>query len=418
MNYLADLKKLPDHIQDILISPFGAELNHEIGKKHLLTNEQVQAIIDLTNEVYLRILDINALPFNISDRLKINPKKALALAIDVAGQKLLIADDFFNNKISNFLNEKGVNSDDFSALIVKQKEAINKEVIKIETKKNDGAFQDVLVDSLSNENFLKQSKDDTLSLFKEDLVKILSLGPDFNYIIEDLNDDIFEFLEDESFRQQLEGSLYNNHNEIITRIKPLINDRSERGTIANWLKDFISFNGSDNFNDIVLAEYLVNSSNAKKLSVSDKKKIKKLLKIYRNLAFFPESLKDREADWGVIPLEIDYSKKDAENEVSKNKIINETNAKKDILQNNLSKKDTTKSIDYSISKTNDLAFDLRVNDVKEEILNDKKDQAVISPNNNLISELEIMLQDYDKNSLEYKSIQQEIKRLHVKNSLK
>ena len=119
-----------------------------------------------------------------------------------------------------------------------------------------------------------------MNLFREDLVKILSLGSEFNDLVDELNDDIFEFIEDDNYRQKLESALYNNNQENVTRIKPIINNNPERGTIANWLKDFIAFNGSDNFSDIVLAEYLVNSANAKKLSVNDKRK----LKIIKNLS--------------------------------------------------------------------------------------------------------------------------------------
>ena len=135
MDYLADLKKLPDYIQDILISPFVANLNREIGEKYLLNDEQIEAMIDLTNEVYLGILKIDSLSDAISSRLKIDPKKSASLAIELAGKKLLISDDYFKGKISAFLKEKAVNLADFSEIIAKQKEALNEEIEKLNPRK-------------------------------------------------------------------------------------------------------------------------------------------------------------------------------------------------------------------------------------------------------------------------------------------
>ena len=388
MDYLADLKKLPDYIQDILISPFGANLNREIGEKYFLNDEQIEAMIDLTNEVYLGILKIDSLSDAISSRLKIDPKKSASLAIELAGKKLLISDDYFKGKISAFLKEKAVNLADFSEIIAKQKEALNEEIEKIEPQENQEAFQDILTDPLSNEDFFKQSQEDTLNLFREDLVKILSLGSEFNDLVDELNDDIFEFIEDNNYRQKLESALYNNNQENVTRIKPIINNNPERGTIANWLKDFIAFHGSDNFSDIVLAEYLVNSANAKKLSANDKKKIKKLLKIYRNLVFFPDSFKDKGPDWGVIPLEIDYSKTEGKKETKPS----------DIMKSD--KEGRSKSIPIRKGVIED-----------SEMKNNKTlEPAKIT----LLDELQIMLKDYPENSLEYKAIEQEIKHLSSK----
>lgn len=392
MDYLADLKKLPDYIQDILISSFGASLNREIGEKYFLNDEQIEAMIDLTNEVYLGILKIDSLSDAISSRLKIDPKKSASLAIELAGKKLLISDDYFKGKISAFLKEKAVNLADFSEVIAKQKKALNEEVEKIEPQKNQEVFQDILVDPLSNKDFFKQSQEDTLSLFREDLVKILSLGSEFNYLVDELNDDIFEFIEDDNYRQKLESALYNNNQENVTRIKPIINNNPERGTIANWLKDFIAFNGSDNFSDIVLAEYLVNSANAKKLSVNDKKKIKKLLKIYRNLVFFPDSFKDKGPDWGIIPLEVDYSKAEEKKETKSSEIMKSDKGRKS----------------RSIPVNKDIIED-------SEMKNNKTLEPVKIT---LLDELQIMLKDYPENSLEYKAIEQEIRHLSSKKAKK
>ena len=67
--------------------------------------------------------------------------------------------------------------------------------------------------------------------------------------------------------------------------------------------NFIKKNGSGIFNNLVLIEYLVNSDNAKKLDNKEKELLKKLLLLYRNIKFFPESMPDDNGEsWEIIPV--------------------------------------------------------------------------------------------------------------------
>jgi hypothetical protein len=92
--------------------------------------------------------------------------------------------------------------------------------------------------------------------------------------------------------------------EIITSKPFILDDKNQKGTIGNWLKDFIKQNGSQLFNTIILSSYLTASLNFKILDPEEKQLINRLLKLYRNLAFFPESMAGIPTEkWEIFPIE-------------------------------------------------------------------------------------------------------------------
>lgn len=395
MDYLAEIKKLPKDIQAILISTFGAQVNGEIIATFSLSEEQGESFIDLVNDVYLKQVEIYNLQEELSKRLRLNPKKTLELATEIAGKKLLIADDYFKGKVTDYLQGLKVNLSKYAPIVASELNAIEKEMELVEDVKDSPSFNDVLGDEVQDEDFVEESKKDTLELFKDDLGKILSLGPEYNEIITDYNDDLEEYLNDEDFARELEKIIITN-SSVITRVKPIINDESKNATVANWLKDFISFHGSDNFNAIVLAEYLVNSQSAKRLSASDKKKIKRLLNIYRNVSFFAEVIASNQGRIEVIPLE---------NESHDDEI------KKDIVKEDKKIPVTDNEIKVK-NKKEELESAIRESESFGEKTEEKETEKEEKPT--LVNELESMLQDYTPDTLEYKTITQEIKRLKSK----
>jgi len=77
------------------------------------------------------------------------------------------------------------------------------------------------------------------------------------------------------------------------------------GTVANWIKYFIATKGSDAFDNISLSSFLVQSPNAKVLNEKEKTRLRKLLTLYRNLKFFPDSMPNKTGDgWEIIPTQI------------------------------------------------------------------------------------------------------------------
>ncbi len=257
-----------------------------------------------------------------------------------------------------------------------------------------GLLIDTIFKNARNSNLLKDennfpvlSSDELISFFREELVSVLKSGASTDEDIISINKSIFFWLaKDGLFQEILSKNLLNNQ-EKITGSRIVINDRENDPTISNWIKDFIQFHGSENFNDITLAEYLVNSKNIRALSIEDKDKIKKVLKIYRNLTFFPDSMKDDVDNWLFIPTDI----KNDDNVVSSHKTT---------LDEEIEIEPASQSIPVVDDALEVSSFPDKPNNYVPK-----------STKPSLADELEIMLKDYPLGSLEHKTIEQELKRL-------
>lgn len=231
------------------------------------------------------------------------------------------------------------------------------------------------------------SKELILSVFSKSLVEHLSASSDdlkkFNIVI-------FQALnQDENLEEKVISALYANQ-EKLTGQKLIVDGQEVVPTASNWLKDFIKVNGSDMFNEIVLAEYLTNSENVKKLKPEEKDLVRKLLKLYKNLVFFPESMENVPLEnWEIFPLDITNSDQSQAAKPQENKAAELATEKK-------AAEPARKTV--AVSKA----------------IETPKQPEPLSPDEQMIAELQLSLPKYDASSLEYKAISQEIKRLQKK----
>jgi hypothetical protein len=150
----------------------------------------------------------------------------------------------------------------------------------------------------------KKEKEEALQLFREGVRDVLSLDhPDDGFVINQFNFTLIRFmLDDPIYRQNIERALYENKEEL-TQGSLLLGDKEQPPTVGNWLKDFIQREGSGLFDNVALSRYLTNSPNTRHISEEDRQKVRKLLRLYRNFKFFPESMGDRiVAQWEIIPM--------------------------------------------------------------------------------------------------------------------
>jgi len=99
--------------------------------------------------------------------------------------------------------------------------------------------------------------------------------------------------------------------EKLTNKEFLLDGKPAEPTAANWLKDFIKKTGSGMFDNIVSSKYAIDSENGKKLDSTEKKTIIDLTAVYRNLKFFPDVFGDTPVDkWNIIPVELSEVKKE------------------------------------------------------------------------------------------------------------
>lgn len=239
----------------------------------------------------------------------------------------------------------------------------------------------ILVDDT---NIYLTSKEEIVNIFRDELVKILKNENDSQRsLINNLNEGIFFWLSKNGLLQnELIKTLLNNQ-EALTSSRLSFEEREIAPTVAHWLKIFIKQVGNDNLDELMIAQYLSVSPEVKKLGVYEKGLVRKLIRVYYNLAFFPNSLKDVSLnDWTIIPIE-----KVASDQIKKNLVI---------VQEVSQEKIKSVDIEAPIKTTG--------GEKKEE----KNEESV------LLTELELAIKNYSEKTLEYKVLNQEIKRLKKK----
>lgn len=382
MDYYSEIKKLPSEIKDILLSSYGASLNAEIAKKYNLDAKQEGQFIDFICDLFLRIFKIDNLESKIITDLKLLPDKAHSLALDMAGLKLLLADDYFKGEILTYLSKNNGDLLSYGQKVIEEKVALENErkfyaediekplesaIRKKDEVKKESKYID-LDDPVNGLAYEEDEKKSAISLFKEDLLDTLNLPIDFKEIIEEYNESLIDLLRDINFKKDLENALYSNQ-EKISANKISLDNREVEATVANYLRDFIKTNGSEFFSGVVLAQYLSSSANLKKLNQKEKYLVGQLLKLYRNLSFLPDSMGSLAVEnWQIIPFD--------------QVIINKSSVKNKPSKPEVSKKINSPSV------------------AKEDLLNTPAE----------LRELEKEILDYPENSLEYRALKEEMKR--------
>ncbi len=183
---------------------------------------------------------------------------------------------------------------------------------------------------------LVDKKEFILKIFTDNLVSTIKAE---SAKIKDLNIALFQiFNEDDSFGDKLETLLYNNQERLSSQ-QIILDSHPTSSSVANWLKDFIKRYGSGLFDEVVLAEYLSQSPNVKVLKPEEKELVRKILKLYHNLVFFPESMEGVIIDnWEIFPVGGGEIKNDfTSKNITENPIIVERQKTIFDLQKNLAK---------------------------------------------------------------------------------
>ncbi|NCT55071.1 hypothetical protein GW758_03915 [Candidatus Falkowbacteria bacterium] len=169
-------------------------------------------------------------------------------------------------------------------------------------------------------------EDDILKTAQEEVEaykKIFDIKEESQYIFNLLSEDILIILNSSSFEaaaalnRSLIFLLFNADNfkdealrkifankELIGEAKISIDDKEVAPTVSAWLKDFIKNNGSSLFDDLILAQYLNTSSNARALKSKEKETLGNLIRFYKNITFFPESMNEIPPQkWQIFPFD-------------------------------------------------------------------------------------------------------------------
>ncbi|MEI6835389.1 MAG: hypothetical protein WCK59_01015 [Candidatus Falkowbacteria bacterium] len=222
-------------------------------------------------------------------------------------------------------------------------------------------------------------KDLIIKTFSGEIVPALYAKPDK---LQDFNIAIFQaFNAEEGLEDKVETLFYNNQ-EKLSEHHIILDGHPASPSIANWLKDFIKKYGSGLFNEVVLAEYLSQSPNIKLIKPEERELVRKVLKLYHNLVFFPESMANVPLEkWEIFP--VDRTK------------LNSIN---DVLSDDVPPVKPVVTEEKAISEPTPVI----------------RKAPEISERQKIIFDLQKNLTKYPASSLEYKAIYQEINRLSRK----
>lgn len=245
-------------------------------------------------------------------------------------------------------------------------------------------FSDVEVnDNTENEVITNEM---IIKMFQSELRNIFRAEAN---IIHNLNNSLLvNFSTDNGLSQEdLEKLLYIN-GELLTHSEFMLDGKQYSPTIGNWIQDFIQYYGSGMFSNLVLTKYLTDSDNARRLPPEEKKLVHKLLQLYRNIKFFPESLQDVPAeDWEIIPLD-----KDSRLAVQPRKIIGPPKTEEEKKIEELKQEEK----EFSAGGLEQLA-------IEEEIGKKKK-----------LEDLKIEAKKYAIGSLERMAVEEEVRKLEAR----
>jgi len=287
--FLDKLSELSEETQFYFSSKVEARALVEIKSDYRLSEEDLDNLI---YDIFIANFDFKVLDDWLK-ATKISMASQSKLAADILGKIFLPPALYLKLDIKAEIIKRGHRpevyqkyEDDFNGIMEDRNLVALEELAKFHEATFDPVEEErVALDLFNNglKNLLNDNDAHALATLNGGLVYLLINKPDFH---------------DKANKALLANS------EIVTEKTIVWSEGIERGTVTNWLKDFIKENGSDIYNSVVLSRYLATSANPQSLSEGERKVVRCLLRLYRNLIFFPDSMNDIPMeDWEIVPIE-------------------------------------------------------------------------------------------------------------------
>lgn len=314
-NFKEKYQRLPASVLPYFETEAATEANIYLVKKFNLTEEQEWLHTELLSQLFFKDVLLKDLVTRIVSLFSFERERALELALDIAGIKLLPIKNWLGEDVAGYIRALGGDPAIYAPFIKELDEEIAKEMSSdAAAVEDEPAFAEATVSKDEDETDLvseasaevtfdiEREKRDSLEVFRNRLKNFFGIYD--HPFLEFYNEVLIEALTDDAnFKKDLEECLYAN-SELLTTSPIELEGHEVAPTIANWLKVFIKEQGTDYYNDLKLTDFIVNSANAKPLNEDERVYLKRLLLLYRNLHFFPHAFVGRpESDWEIIPFE-------------------------------------------------------------------------------------------------------------------
>lgn len=325
------IRELPQEVFYLLTADKAVDLNLELAEKYGLNGIQISAMVDLVEKTYVKELRLSDLYTQAKAAFAFDEAKLRQFICDLAGYKFLPIVDWLGEDVANYIRSLGgdaatyatENADlkrlaagDLAAdtLLWQEPDLPLLEVTNDVVEAAEAGVEEV------GEIALEESIEQYKNILSTDLGELLAI--DDYLFVQQFNYRLINLLVDhEDLKDSLIAVLLNNDLKIGTETI-VIEGRQIAPTAGAWINYFISQKGSVMFDAVLLSDFLVNAANAKFLSAIDKSKLSRLLWLYRNIKFFPDSLVgDDPEKWELLPNvgDVNYKVVDVESNIEKYK---------------------------------------------------------------------------------------------------
>jgi len=288
LQFLEKLDSLSDEVRLYFNSAEEATALTEIQKDYQLSGDNLD---DLIRDIFIANFDFKVLDSGLK-KTKVPVSSQSKLAADILGKIFLPVESYLKLDVKAEIIKRGHRpeiyqdyADDLIDLIEDQNFQNLEELAELHKEVNPVEEEGICLDLFTTglKGVLNDTGVESVTNLNGGLINLLTNKPDFH--------------------NKITKTLLANQEQITTQ-NITWPEGVEKGTVANWLKDFIKENGSDIYNSVVLSRYLATSANPQLLSEDERRLVRRLLRLYRNLVFFPDSMNDVPAeDWEIVPVD-------------------------------------------------------------------------------------------------------------------
>ncbi|MBI4272457.1 hypothetical protein HY621_01240 [Candidatus Uhrbacteria bacterium] len=289
--YSIELDKLPQNIQDAILSEEYFEFSFFLHEKYDLTDDQDKGLISLIAELFEK----EVLPQNFvseaQTRIGISADIAKKIEKEVFTNIILLFPEYFGDQQVYFKSIGGTQEDINTSKVLQY---VIRTLTEQAQKKITGS---------EKVDYQKQAAE-VKKLFREELIDYL-YPPDDEYKIA-LNGLIFDLL------AQKENYIVDLVTAILENVQTIGEEKIQRDgvgyppIVSEWLRDLHAFSSPDDVTTLSIAKYITQNQNVKKLSDRDHEVLRRLFHTYYTLKNFPDSLaKVPQEQWMIIPYRVE-----------------------------------------------------------------------------------------------------------------